>query len=240
MVEAVATMRMGESVSSRNGKFTGVRALIFDLDGTLIDSKLDLALAVNATLEHMRRTPLPHETIYSYVGKGAPSLVHRALGDGATEAEVADGLSYFLSYYRAHMLDNTVTYPGVREGLELLKEHSMAVLTNKPVRFSERILEGLGLARYFRYVYGGNSFPTKKPDPVGMNALLRDLSIAPREAMIVGDSDVDVRTARNAGTWACGVSYGLGAEGLRVHPPDLMLDSLAELPLHLSNSHGAV
>jgi len=225
---------MRECVGNRNGQFAGVRALFFDLDGTLIDSKLDLALSVNAALEHMGRAPLEHETIYSYVGNGAPSLVRRALGEGASDAEAKEGLEYFLSYYRAHMLDNTVTYPGVREGLELLRERSMAVLTNKPVRFSERILQGLGIAHYFKYVYGGNSFQTKKPDPEGVNVLLRDLAIAPREAMMVGDSEVDVRTARNAGTWACGVSYGLGSEGLRAHPPDLMLDSLAELPARLN------
>lgn len=227
-------------MGSKNVKFSGVRALIFDLDGTLIDSKLDLALAVNATLERMGRTPLTHERIYGYVGDGAPMLVKRALGDGATELEAEAGLAYFLSYYRGHMLDNTVTYPGVREGLELLRSHPMAVLTNKPVRFSQAILDGLGIAGYFRYVYGGNSFQTKKPDPEGVNVLLRDLAIKPREAMIVGDSAVDVKTARNAGTWACGVTYGLGAEGLRTHPPDLMLNSLADLAGHLTNSRRAV
>ena len=225
-------------MESRNGKFAGVRALIFDLDGTLIDSKLDLALAVNATLEHMGRRALAHEQIYGYVGDGASMLVKRALGDGTTDADAEAGLSYFLSYYRAHMLDNTITYPGVREGLALLQHHPMAVLTNKPVRFSKGILDGLGIAGYFRFVYGGNSFQTKKPDPEGVNVLLRDLAVAPLEAMMIGDSAVDVRTARNAGTWACGVSYGLGAEGLRAHPPDLMLDSLADLPLHLTGSRG--
>jgi len=229
---------MGDSVESRNGKFAGVRALIFDLDGTLIDSKLDLALAVNATLEHMGRRALAHEQIYGYVGDGASMLVKRALGDGTTDADAEAGLSYFLSYYRAHMLDNTITYPGVREGLALLQHHPMAVLTNKPVRFSKGILDGLGIAGYFRFVYGGNSFQTKKPDPEGVNVLLRDLAVAPLEAMMIGDSAVDVRTARNAGTWACGVTYGLGAEGLRAHPPDLMLDSLAELPAHLSGKLG--
>ena len=215
-------------------RFANVRVLIFDLDGTLIDSKLDLAQSVNAMLEHMGREPLAHETVYSYVGNGAPMLVRRALGEGATDSECENGLAHFLAYYREHMLDNTVTYPGVREALDLLEKHPMAVLTNKPVRFSERILEGLGISRYFRYVYGGNSLETKKPDPEGMNILLRAFATAPREAMIVGDSDVDVRTARNAGTWACGVSYGLGLEGLRAHPPDLMLDSLVDLPAHLN------
>jgi phosphoglycolate phosphatase len=218
-----------------NGRFASVRALIFDLDGTLIDSKLDLVLSVNATLEQLGRTRLAHETICSYVGSGVPTLIRRAVGEGATDQEIEKGISHFLAYYRAHMLDNTVTYPGVREGLEMLRNHPMAVLTNKPVRFSEAILDGLGLSRYFQRVYGGNSFTTKKPDPEGVNVLLRDLAVSPQETMIVGDSGVDVRTARNAGTWVCGVSYGLGARGLRDDPPDLMLDSLVELPAQLGD-----
>jgi phosphoglycolate phosphatase len=218
-----------------NHRFAEVRVLIFDLDGTLIDSKLDLAHAVNATLSHMKRQPLSPDTIYSYVGNGAPMLVRRALGEGSSDEEVDIGLAHFLSYYRAHMLDNTVPYPGVREGLALLGHHPMAVLTNKPVNFSRAILDGLGLLQYFRYVYGGNSFEKKKPHPMGTETLLRELNAAPREAMIVGDSDVDVRTARNAGTWACGVTYGLGMEGMKAHPPDLLLDTLVELPEHLNH-----
>jgi phosphoglycolate phosphatase len=223
-----------------HNQFSAVRVLIFDLDGTLIDSKLDLALSVNAMLEHMGRLPLPHDTIYGYVGNGAPLLVRRALGQGATDEDAEKGLAYFLSYYREHMLDNTVPYPGVREGLALLEERPMAVLTNKPVRFSGWILEGLGLSRYFRYVYGGNSFERKKPDPMGVEVLLRDLAAKPPEAMMVGDSDVDVRTARNSGIWACGVSYGLGIVGMRAHPPDVMVDSLVELPKYLNGRTGHV
>ena len=226
--------RAGESLTGNNHRFADVRVLIFDLDGTLIDSKLDLAHAVNATLEHMKRQQLSPETIYSYVGNGAPMLVRRALGEGARDHEVDTGVAHFLSYYRAHMLDNTVPYPGVREGLALLERHPMAVLTNKPVHFSRAILDGLGLLPYFRFVYGGNSFEEKKPHPMGTETLLRELEAAPRQAMIVGDSDVDVRTARNAGTWACGVTYGLGMNGMKAHPPDLMLDSLLELPEHLN------
>lgn len=222
-------------------KFSGVRVLIFDLDGTLIDSKVDLALSVNAMLEYMNRVPLPHEAIFAMVGNGAPVLVRKALANGAGPGEITDeevdrGLAYFLSYYRAHMLDNTVAYPGVREALDLLQRHSMAVLTNKPVNFSRAILEGLDLARYFKYVYGGNSFEKKKPDPIGVRVLLGDLNSTADQAMMVGDSEVDVRTARNAGIWACGVTYGLGVNGLRANPPDLMLDTLVELPSHL-NGH---
>jgi phosphoglycolate phosphatase len=225
---------MNEGNGQIDGKFAGVRALVFDLDGTLIDSKLDLALSIDATLKHMGRASLPHELIYSYVGNGAAVLVRRALGDTVTDAEADQGHRFFLAYYREHMLDNTATYPGVREALEALGHHPMAVLTNKPVRFSEKILEGLRIASHFRYVYGGNSFETKKPDPEGMNTILRAFKIGPRQAMLIGDSDVDVRTARNAGAWACGVSYGLGLEGLRAHPPDLMLDNLTELPAYLN------
>jgi phosphoglycolate phosphatase len=219
-------------------RFKGVRALIFDLDGTLIDSGQDLALSVNATLEYMGRARLPHDLIYGYVGKGAARLIEQALGAGATATECEQGLAHFLSYYRQHMLDHTVTYPGVRECLAALENLPMAILTNKPVRFSEEIVHGLGLSKYFRFVYGGNSFQTKKPDPAGMEVLLREFGIRPKEAMIVGDSEVDVQTARNAGTWACGVTYGLGLERLAEYPPDLLLDSLEQLPAHLA-AHGS-
>jgi phosphoglycolate phosphatase len=224
---------MNATGNGGGGRFRGVQLLIFDLDGTLIDSKLDLALSVNATLEHLGRAPLPHAEIYGHVGDGAAMLVKRAMGQGVSEEEAERGLEFFLAYYRRHMLDHTVMYPGVREGLEMLCGRAMAVLTNKPVRFSREILEGLGIAGHFREVYGGNSFAQKKPDPIGVHTLLRDLQTAPERAMMVGDSRVDVRTARNAGIWACGVSYGLGTEGLREDPPDVMVDSLVELAGYL-------
>ena len=226
-------------MTARATKISGVRALIFDLDGTLIDSKLDLALSVNGTLEEMGRPPLAHDQIYGYVGQGAPLLIQRALGAGATEEDCRRALDFFLRYYRAHMLDDTVTYPGVREGLEQLAHLPMAVLTNKPVRFSRDIIQGLGLAKYFRYIYGGNSFERKKPDPMGTEVLLRDFGAAPRQAMIVGDSEIDVQTARNADTWACGVTYGLGSARLAEYPPDLLLDSLTELPACLDGFNSA-
>jgi phosphoglycolate phosphatase len=207
----------------------GVRVLVFDLDGTLIDSERDLANSVNATLAFMGRAALSDEQVASYVGRGAPRLIEQALGPDATAGQCREGLEHFLAYYRAHMLDHTVTYPGVREALAALEGMPMAVLTNKPVRFSERIVEGLGLARYFRFIYGGNSFGTKKPDPEGMLALLRDFQADARQTMIVGDSEVDVQTARNAGTWACGVTYGLGSSRLAGCPPDLLVDRLTEL-----------
>src|SRR5450432_928484 len=158
-------------------RFSAVRALIFDLDGTLIDSKLDLALAVNAMLEHMWGTQHVHETVFGFVGNGAEALVRKSLGEGASDEEVKRGLAYFLSYYRSHMLDNTVLYPGVVEALERFREleqYSMAVFTNKPVHFSRAIIEGLKLSRYFVVIYGGNSFEKKKPDPMGIEVLLSE------------------------------------------------------------------
>lgn len=218
-----------------HNRFAAIRALVFDLDGTLIDSGLDLALAVNATVDKMGRPPLAHETIFSYVGEGANRLIQQALGPDAPEEDCKRGLAYFLAFYREHMLDNTITYPGVREALAALEGMPMAVLTNKPVRFSQWIVEGLGLAKYFAYVYGGNSFETKKPHPAGMNVLLRNFGASGKQVMLVGDSPVDVLTARNAGTWACGVTYGLGSDGLAAHPPDLLVDSLTELVAQLDH-----
>jgi phosphoglycolate phosphatase len=228
-------------VAHTQNKYSGVRVLIFDLDGTLIDSKLDLALAVNAMLSHMGRNELIHDDIFALVGNGAPVLVRRALGPGVTDEEVDVALPYFLSYYREHMLDNTVLYPGVREALDQLDadhSRSLAILTNKPVRFSQAIVDGLGISGHFKYVYGGNSFAQKKPDPIGVTTLLDHFAATAPEAMMIGDSEVDVQTARNSGTWACGVTYGLGSERLPQCAPDLLLDSLLELPPLLVNAIG--
>jgi phosphoglycolate phosphatase len=143
-------------------KLSSVRALIFDLDGTLIDSKRDLIRSVNAMLRELRRGELAEETISGYIGHGAPQLVARAMGNGSTDEERQRALQFFLSYYEEHKMDSTCAYPGVAETLEQLARMPMAVLTNKPVRISVRILDELGLSQYFRAIYGGNSFETKK------------------------------------------------------------------------------
>ena len=210
-------------------KLSSVRALIFDLDGTLIDSKQDLIRSVNAMLVEMRRETLHEDTISAYIGHGAPKLVGRALGNETTEEDRERALKFFLAYYEDHKMDSTCSYPGVAEALEELRELPMAVLTNKPVRVSNRILEGLGLAKYFRAVYGGNSFETKKPDPLGAKKILNELSASPAEAMIIGDSEVDVQTARNAGTLAAAVNYGFGTHDRAAYPADIYLDRLTEL-----------
>jgi phosphoglycolate phosphatase len=223
-------------MNEQKSRFADVRALIFDLDGTLIDSKLDIALAVNAALAELGKEALPHEQIFSYIGNGAPTLIARAAGDGTSEADVQCGLEFFIKYYSVHKLDNTTLYPGVREALNALTDLKMAVLTNKPVRASRGILEGLGIAGHFQIVYGGNSFDRKKPDPMGVETILREFGASPSSAMIVGDSEIDVQTARNSGTWACGVTYGFGSHMLAEYPPDVLVDNLTELPPYLSDA----
>lgn len=210
-------------------KFSSVRALIFDLDGTLIDSKQDLIHSVNAMLVEMGREPLHEDTISGYIGHGAPKLVARALGNGADEEERERALKFFLTYYEEHKMDSTTAYPGVAEALEELRAFPMAVLTNKPVRVSVRILEALGLAKFFRAVYGGNSFETKKPDPQGARKILAEFGASPNEAALIGDSEVDVQTARNAGTFAMAVNYGFGTHDREAYPADVYLESLKDL-----------
>lgn len=211
-------------------KLDGIELLIFDLDGTLVDSEMDLAQSVNAVRDAMGLEPLPIARVASYVGQGVNMLIRRALGEAVTDETMEEAVTLFLEYYRDHMLDHTVPYPGVRAALDELRHKKLAVLTNKPVVFSRHLLVGLELASYFAFVYGGNSFDQKKPDPVGVHKLMRDLGAAPQATLIVGDSDTDVLTGRNAGVWTCGVTYGIGSATLEAAPPDLLVQDMRELP----------
>lgn len=210
-----------------------MRLLVFDLDGTLIDSKLDLAHSVNATRAYMGLPPISHELVSTYVGNGAPVLMRRSLGPDATPEQVAEALEYFVRYYAEHCLDNTTLYPGVKEALAELAGHSdvrMAVLTNKPVRISTHIIRSVGCGDHFFRVYGGNSFERKKPDPIGIETLLGETGAARENTVMVGDSAVDVLTARNANIRSCGVTYGFQPETFVQQPPDFTVDDLRQLP----------
>src|ERR1700752_3146813 len=234
------------AVSSNSIPAAEIKLIVFDLDGTLIDSRKDLANAVNAMLKQMHRPALPENVIAEYVGDGAGMLVRRALGDPDDEALVAEGLEQFLVCYRKHMLDHTYVYDGVFAALDALRamphpstrgpragdpstpdgsERTFAVLTNKPVRPSRAICDALGLSKYFFQIYGGNSFGTKKPDPEGLNALMREASVKPEETVMIGDSVVDVLTARNAGTYVIGCSFGLSSHTLETISSDCMVDA---------------
>jgi phosphoglycolate phosphatase len=206
-----------------------VRAFIFDLDGTLIDSKLDIVNSVNAMLRETDRDEMPMETVAAYIGHGAPRLIASVLGPAAPESEREKGLRIFLEHYENHNLDATRPYPGVAEALALLDGIPMAVLTNKPTTASLRILQGLGLTKYFGSIYGGDSFRKKKPDPGGAQFIMREMGAAPEESAMVGDSDVDVQTARNAGMRAVVVKYGFGQYDRVANPADHYVDQLGEL-----------
>jgi phosphoglycolate phosphatase len=220
------------------------RLLVFDLDGTLIDSSTDLCHSVNAALVHVGKQPLPNGIIAGYIGDGAAMLVRRALGDPgdidsapssqpASEGLFERAFHFFLSYYHLHKLDHTTVYPGVLESLHDLRarhpEILMAVLTNKPVNPSRAICAALGLAPFFFQNYGGNSFPTKKPDPEGLLTLIseasgrRGVALHPADVVMIGDSDVDVLTARRCGARSVGCTYGLAPHSLTLVEPDLLV-----------------
>jgi phosphoglycolate phosphatase len=209
-----------------------LRLIAFDLDGTLIDSRADLVASVNATLAHLGRHPLPDAVIASYIGDGVHMLVRRALGDPEHEEIVTDAVSFFLTYYRVHKLDHTYVYEGVLDALaaiaRALPDTSIAVLTNKPVRPSEEICAALRLAPHCFRIYGGNSFETKKPDPLGLETLMREAGATPEQTLMIGDSDVDVLTARNAGASVIGCRFGLAPHSLADAPPDCLVDSPSE------------
>ncbi len=212
--------------------------IVFDLDGTLIDSSEDLAISMNATREHFGLPPIDPGLIFSYVGNGAAVLVQRAMQGHASEEQLADALKYFLKFYRVHALEHTKLYAGVRELIFQLSEakQQLAVLTNKPVRISSDIIAAVGLDKRFFRVYGGDSFAAKKPDPIGLKALIEEAGTSAAAAWMVGDSGVDVETARNAGVRSCGVLWGFQPDSFELRPPDAMIREPAEL-LDLVSAH---
>ena len=217
-----------------------LRLLVFDLDGTLIDSGKDLCNSVNATLEHFGLRTLTDERIADFIGDGAGMLIRRALLEPGELPESLcndedfhrQALEYFLTWYRAHKLDFTRAYDGVMASLAALAagtdRPSMAVLTNKPVGPARAICEGLGLGPYFAMILGGDSFASKKPDPEGLLHIIASLGATPETTLMIGDSEVDVQTARNAGAWAMGCGFGLAPERMREAGPDIEVDHAAE------------
>src|SRR3984893_12539173 len=212
------------------------RLLVFDLDGTLIDSRTDLCNSVNAALTHFGKPVLPDAVISSYIGDGASLLVRRAFGDPEgdvhDEEYVTEALTFFLDYYRIHKLDHTFLYPGVLESLKAIRAAHpgmlMAVLTNKPVKPSRDICAHFGLSRFFFQNYGGNSFHTKKPATHGLQTLIAEAGaiarrpISPTETIMIGDTDTDVLTARNSGARSIGCTFGLKPHSLVDAPPDYL------------------
>ncbi|MCZ2154266.1 MAG: HAD-IIIA family hydrolase [Bryobacterales bacterium] len=207
------------------------KLVVFDLDGTLIDSRKDLVVSVNATRRHYGMGDLDDRSVESFTGSGASVLIERSMGPDFDAGKLDEALHYFIMYYRNHSLDHTVLYPGAREVVQTLAEAGVlqAVLTNKPVRISKDILDGLGLSASFLRIYGGGSFDSKKPDPEGLLRLMEEAGASPSETLMVGDSTVDIQTARNAGCRGCGVTFGFQPETLVDPAPDFLIGHLAEL-----------
>jgi len=203
--------------------------LVFDLDGTLVDSLEDLAESVNHVLSTMSRPPLSLGVVRSYVGDGVGKLISRSLGDGVAPSELTAGLGTFVEHYEANCLRHTTPYPGVSEALKALAGKSLAVLTNKPEAMTERILDGLELRGYFGEVVGADGAPAKKPDPRGLLGLVERAGVAPERTLLVGDTGIDVQTARASAIHVAGVAYGFRPEELEESPPDYVLESLMQL-----------
>lgn len=197
---------------------------------------------MNATREHVGMPPLDPQLIFSYVGNGASVLVRRALGPDAPDELVGRALTFFLQFYRKHALQHTQLYAGVGDAVKKLASdgHRLAILTNKPVRISTDIVRALGMADLFKTVYGGDSFSQKKPDPIGIHRLRNEAKAAANETLMIGDSGVDIQTARNAGVPSCGVAWGFQPEGFETVPPDYLIHEPNELVELIGRQFAAV
>ena len=211
-------------------------AFIFDLDGTLIDSGLDIARAANRVRGHFRLPEIPVETVIGYIGDGVHVLLERVLGhdlgaDRSVEpGRVSEGLAVFKDHYGRHLLDNTTLYAGVKETLDLLAEFPRHLATNKPRSFTDEILAGLDLDGVFDRIVGGDEAPARKPDPAHLAACLQGRQLDHSRVVVVGDSPNDIRSARALGAVAVGCTYGLtAAEIIRAEAPDHLIGDFASL-----------
>jgi phosphoglycolate phosphatase len=217
-------------------KIQGRRLFLLDLDGTLIDSRADLARSVNLTLARLGLREIDLAAVTRFVGDGARMLIERALRESAGTEPPADQLDgaipVFLEEYGRHLLDQTLLYPGAREAIESMPWARWAIVTNKPERLSAAILEGLGLAPGFSAVIGGDSLPPfRKPDPEPLIEAMRRCGASAGETVMVGDSPVDVQAGRAAGVLTVAVTGGYrNRSELESERPDILTDSIASLP----------
>ena len=202
-----------------------VDLLIFDLDGTLIDSKEDIATAVNLTLADIGLPPKTMETIAKFIGGGVRGLLKQALNSD-THPPLDEVLPIFRKHYLNHLLDRTTLYPGVRETLEYFRNKHLAVVTNKPIDYTTPILNGLGITDYFRVILGGDSTPNPKPHPEMILKTMEALGSGKKETVMIGDGINDILAARAAEIPCCAVTYGLTERTLLLREqPDFLCDS---------------
>ncbi len=206
-----------------------VKLIIYDLDGTLLDSRLDIVLAVNATLKHLGLPEKSEELVTSYIGWGSDKLLRDALGR-RNLGLLPQAVRYYWRYYLRHGLDNTAIFPGVKPVLRRFSDRIQVIVSNKQRAFVVGQLKAFGIRRYFREVLGGDDMKCAKPSPCPINDMLRKYGIDRREAMIVGDMALDIRTGKNARILTCGVTYGIGdVAELRRSRPDFLISKFPQL-----------
>ena len=206
-----------------------ISLVVYDFDGTLVDTLFDIADSVNLTLGELGLPKLPRGTIRKYVGKVVEHLMSQTL-KGSSSTDIPRAVSLFKKHYSEILVDHTDFYPYGREILQLFKNKNQAICSNKPEDFVRRILESLNGLHYFDAVIGGDSVNFKKPNPEGLNAIMQQLNILADEAVLVGDSPVDIETGRRAGVYTCIVNFGLGfPDEISAANPDCLIDSLSEL-----------
>lgn len=203
--------------------------LIFDLDGTLADTRKDLTNAVNYARKQFGLSKLNIDTVMQYVGQGARRLLERALPP-EHQNHIDEALKNFCEYYTQHALDFTTLYPSVRETLEHFKNKKMAVISNKPEDLSRIVLQGLGIDTYFDLILGGDSLTVMKPDPEPIFHVLRELEVKPERAVMIGDGTTDMEAGKQAGVHTCAVTYGYRPrETLLASEPEFVIDDMKEL-----------
>lgn len=212
-----------------------VDVVVFDLDGTLIDSARDIAFCVNETLRRLGRPPIDDDMVKSFVGRGVLPLIERAMdatggGGGPGNRSAPDALALFRELYEAHCLDHTRLYAGIPDVLAAYGAKTLAVVTNKAEKFTLKILEGLGVRDTFSVILGGDSMDEKKPHPGPILRVLEMAGAAPARGVIIGDSSIDIAAGKAAGIWTCGVLYGLRPEReIREAAPDAVVSAAPEI-----------
>ena len=203
--------------------------MVYDLDGTLVDTLEDLAAGVNHVLRAMGVAPMERDEVRRYVGRGVHDLMARCLKT-SDAARIDASVTAFRSYYADHLLDRSRLYPNAKQLLDYFRSRQQAVITNKPAPFSRQILETLGVAPYFIDIISGGSDYPHKPDPSSLEALMRRTGVPPEETMVIGDSAIDVEMGRRAGAATAVVLHGLSDEDdLRAAGPDALVADFAEL-----------
>jgi len=208
-----------------------ISLIVYDFDGTLVNTLADIAHSVNLALADMSLNTLSQTTIRGNIGYGVSNLMTRSLVDSGCD-DVETAVTLFRKHYNQHLLDQTDFYPGGREIVQYFSKKTNAILSNKPVAFIEKILQALNFLQPFDSIMGGDSLNVKKPDPKGLQLLIDKISCPAKQVLMVGDGVIDIETGKLAGVITCGVTYGLGdLDALRDAKPDYLIDNLSKLKL---------